>query len=242
MPALSGSDLHTAVKAAIDAVFAPNLPQRSAALEAALLAHWNAVIAHLTARVFGNGGSTAPGLVPTSPGGTSSFLRADGSWASAGGGSDPWTYVKLASDHANSTTTPTLSDLKFTPSANKQYEVWGILLLRSAASTTGVRAGLQFPSPGASPPVSNGGGGLIEGPGSTTGSQNLQRVRPDGTNLALTSTAHPGGTDYYIGTVWATVITGSTSSGEFGVTLESEIAASEVRIGAGSFIRYREIP
>jgi hypothetical protein len=155
---------------------------------------------------------------------------------------DHWTYVKLTSDHINSTTTPTLSDLKFTPAAGKQYEFWGIVLLRSAASTTGVRVGFQFPAPGASPPASDGGGGFVEGPGSTTASSFEQHVRPTGTNLASAATSHPGGTNYYPGTVYGTVITGVTSSGDFGITLESEIAASEVRIGAGSFIRYREIP
>jgi hypothetical protein len=197
--------------------------------------------------VIGRAGATSGDVADIVAGADGDVLRRSGGVLAFGSIPEAsvdgaWTYVKLTTDHVNSTTTPTLSDLKFTPALGKQYEVWGILLLRSAASTTGVRVGLQFPAPGASPPASDGGGGFVEGPGSTTASSFEQHVRPTGTNLALASTSHPGGTNYYPGTVYGTVITGATSSGDFGVTLESEIAASEVRIGAGSFIRYREIP
>jgi hypothetical protein len=201
-----------------------------------------------TARsVVGRAGATDGDVADIVAGADGDVLRRSG--GVLGFGSIPessitggWTYVKLASDHTNDTTTPTASALAFTPSTGKQYEFWGIVLLRSAASTTGVRVGFQFPAPGASPPASDGGGGFVEGPGATTASDFQQHVRPTGTNLASAATSHPGGTNYYPGTVYGTIITGATSSGGFAVTLESEIAGSEVRIGAGSFIRYREIP
>jgi hypothetical protein len=48
---------------------------------------------------------SAAGAVPASAGGTSNFLRADGAWAAPGGGTDPWTYVKLGSDFTTSSAT-----------------------------------------------------------------------------------------------------------------------------------------
>lgn len=45
--------------------------------------------------------STEPGLVPLSGGGTSNFLRADGTWAAASGGSSQWTTDTYGITYAN---------------------------------------------------------------------------------------------------------------------------------------------
>lgn len=81
---------------------------------------------------------SAKGLVPASAGGTTNFLRADGSWAAppSGSGSDPWTYIKLASDFTTSSATAVdVTGMAFTPAINSTYEVEAQLMVRTATST-----------------------------------------------------------------------------------------------------------
>ena len=61
----------------------------------------------------------------TFPGGTSTFLRADGTFAAPGGGSSPWTLVMKTSDesHNSSATVADDATLRFTPTANTQYHI-----------------------------------------------------------------------------------------------------------------------
>jgi hypothetical protein len=66
---------------------------------------------------------------------------------SEGGGSDPWTWQKLAADVANSTTTlAPVSGLSFTGSAHTTYLVEVIGAFQSAATTTGIALALDIPS------------------------------------------------------------------------------------------------
>jgi hypothetical protein len=64
-----------------------------------------------------------------------------------GGGSDPWSWSKLAADVANSTVTlAPVTGLSFTASANTTYLVELIGAFQSAATTTGIALALDIPS------------------------------------------------------------------------------------------------
>lgn len=64
-----------------------------------------------------------------------------------GGGSDPWTWQKLAADAANSTTTlAAVTGLSFVAAANTTYLVDVVGAFHSAATTTGIAVALDIPS------------------------------------------------------------------------------------------------
>jgi hypothetical protein len=64
-----------------------------------------------------------------------------------GGGSDPWTWQKLAADVANSTVTlAPVTGLSFAAAANTSYLVQVIGAFTSAATTTGIAMALDLPS------------------------------------------------------------------------------------------------
>ena len=65
----------------------------------------------------------------------------------AGGGADPWTVIKLASDFVTSLATNTnVTNFFFTPQASKTYLIFGYFLLRTATATIGARPGVAWPS------------------------------------------------------------------------------------------------
>jgi hypothetical protein len=81
----------------------------------------------------------------TFPGGTTTFLRADGTFATPSGGSDPFMFKGvLASDvSTGANVTPVnVTGLVFTYEANSTYVVEVFALMQSPAATTGY--GLQF--------------------------------------------------------------------------------------------------
>lgn len=64
-----------------------------------------------------------------------------------GGGSDPWTWQKLATDVANSTVTlAPVTGLSFAAAANTTYLVDVVGAFQSAATTTGIALALDIPS------------------------------------------------------------------------------------------------
>jgi hypothetical protein len=64
-----------------------------------------------------------------------------------GGGSDPWTWQKLAADVANNTVTlAPVTGLSFAAAANTSYLVQVIGTFTSAATTTGIAMALDIPS------------------------------------------------------------------------------------------------
>lgn len=64
-----------------------------------------------------------------------------------GGGSDPWTWQKLAADAANSTTTlAAVTGLSFVAAVNTTYLVDVVGAFHSAATTTGIAVALDIPS------------------------------------------------------------------------------------------------
>lgn len=151
-----------------------------------------------------------------------------------GGGSDPWTYVVLG---ANATTTGTASidtALAFTPPANSIVRFEGELFLQSAATTTGPRPGLKWPSAGILQNIgrvemaNSGTAAILRFFGNTSPQSAL------GTGMAVIDQG-------WYGSVRGTIVTDSSVTGDLIVTLASEVAASEVRIMANSWLAYRTI-
>jgi hypothetical protein len=150
--------------------------------------------------------------------------------------SEAWTYAFLAADHTNSTTTPTaVPGLAFTPAANKRYEIEGRFFVRAAATTTGAQITVVWPTGIAAPSAAH-----LGSPSSANG-LTLGNVTRGTTGGAL-ATGVPSTTLEALGLLTAILTTGASPSGTFRIQLDSEVAASEARMLAGSFIRYREIP
>jgi hypothetical protein len=82
---LDPTDLVTEIDTAIDAVPGAATPARAALAQDIFEALWTAVIDHFVDRPFAG---SDPGLVPSSDGSTTKFLRGDGTFAVPGGGTD----------------------------------------------------------------------------------------------------------------------------------------------------------
>lgn len=92
--------------------------------------------------------SSLKGLAPSSGGGTTNFLRADGSWSPAGG-SGPFTTVRKTGLDQGSSGTSLLNsvnqmDFTLAASSNYVFEYW--VRYQTAAATTGLVLGIQTPA------------------------------------------------------------------------------------------------
>jgi hypothetical protein len=165
---------------------------------------------------------------------SATFLRGDGTWVTPGGGSDPWTYVKLAADFTTSSATAVdITGLAFSPAANTQYEFEATLLLRTATTTVGPRPGLAWTT-GLSDGVAT-----IETPSSGT-AQTLVIGNISATLLAAVG-GLPTTTGSFQAKISGTLLAGASPSGTTKLQLASETAATNVTAKAGSFIKYRII-
>ena len=151
--------------------------------------------------------------------------------ATGGGGSDPWTYVKLASDFTTSLATAQNSLLLFTPAANLNYEFEAVLMIRTATATVNPRVGLAWPI------------GLTDGVAEIRESQTATTLLSTygNINAALLSAVGglPNATQSWPVFIRGMLISGISPSGSLVVQLASETAATNVTIKAGSFIKYR---
>lgn len=164
------------------------------------------------------------------------FWRGDGTWAtpSGGGGADPWTYIKLASDFLTSSATAVdITGLAFTPAANKQYEFECLLLARTATATVGPRGGLVWPT-GTTDGVAD-----LYTPSSGT-AQTMVFGNPGAALLAAVG-GLPNTTTSYPIRIAGTFLTGASPTGSLKIQLASETAGTNVTAKAGSFLKYREI-
>ena len=164
---------------------------------------------------------------------SSTFLRGDQTYATPSGGSDPWTYIKLASDFVtNSATAVDVTGMAFTPTANLNYEFEGTLLLRTATATVNPRPGLAWPTGMTD--------GVVEIKISQTAGGN--RVVAYG-NIAAAVLGPVGGipntTQSWPGYIKGTVLAGASPSGTVKVQLASETAGTNVTAKANSFLRWR---
>lgn len=148
---------------------------------------------------------------------------------------DQWSYVRLVSDAVNSTVTINDTALAIALDSNSTYEIELKLMLKAAATTTGARPGVRFPTAGIVQSA-----GWINAPNSATAfvsriwsGTGLQNVATTGIGAANVEQAATG--EFFI-------VTGPSVTGNFIVTLASEIATSEVRLCANSMIKYRKVP
>lgn len=154
----------------------------------------------------------------------------------ASGGSDPWTYLKLASDFTTSlATAQDVTGLAFTPAANQSYEFEAMLMLRTATATVNPRVGLAWPASG----MSDGVCAIREAQAATT------QLLANG-NIAAALLVAVGGlannTQSWPCELKGIVRSGAAPSGNVKVQLASETAGTVVRVVAGSFLKYRQIP
>jgi hypothetical protein len=93
-------------------------------------------------------GTSAQGVVPASGGGTTNFLRADGTWTTPAGGNT--TIVTLASDvinnNATANTMANVTGLSFAVTANVTYRFRALVYYTAAATTTGSRWAISGPT------------------------------------------------------------------------------------------------
>lgn len=180
---------------------------------------------------------SAKGLVPASAGGTTDFLRADGTWAApaSGGGSDPWTYVRLTSDFTTSSASAVdVTGMAFAPDINSTYEVEAQLMVRTATTTVGPRPGCAWPT------------------SCTDGVVFMQTTSAAGTvvmtngNITAAALGPVGGLPTTTGSWPASIlgmfVTGASTSGTWKLQLASETAGTNVTLKAGSWLKYRKVP
>lgn len=150
------------------------------------------------------------------------------------GGSDPWTYVKLDADFTTSSATAVnVTGFNFTPAINSVYVIEGLFFTRTATATVGVRPGCSWPTS-----LTDGVARFMQTSSATAsvianGNMNAAVLAPVGGN--------PNNTQSYPATLWATIITGGSTSGNFQIQLASETGGTNVTLKANSWIRYRTI-
>lgn len=147
---------------------------------------------------------------------------------------DPWTYVKLTQAATTTAATNGVTALSFTPDPDTLYEIEGKFFLQAAATTTGPRPGIQWPSAGVLQNVA-----WVIAPISATAF--ASRFWGNTATANATSTGVAVANEGIYGTAQALLLTGPSVTGDFAITLASEVAGSEVRIMENSFIRYRKI-
>jgi hypothetical protein len=138
------------------------------------------------------------------------------------GGIDPWTWIKLAADVANSTVTlASVTGLTFTALANTTYVVELVGTFQSAATTTGIALALKIPSGSIS--------GFAEHAISTTGS-NINEQIADTTTPGATTGVRAAATNVPI--LGKYIVAVGATGGTVQLQFRSEVAASAVTMKA----------
>ncbi|MFZ2540754.1 MAG: hypothetical protein WAW75_03150 [Gallionella sp.] len=150
----------------------------------------------------------------------------------SGGGGDPWTYIKLASDFTTTSATAVdVTGLFFTPAANLDYEFEAVLRTRTATATVGPRPGLAWAT------------GLTDGAAQIKQPSSATAELTTNGNISAAMLCAVGGVPTTTGSWQATIRgsakAGTTPSGTIKVQLASETAGTVVTIKAGSFLKYR---
>lgn len=164
---------------------------------------------------------------------STTFLRGDQTWATPGGGSDPWTYVVLGSDFTTtSATAVAVTGMEFTPASSTKYEIEATLFTRTATATVGVRPGVGWPTAGV-----------------TDGVAFIQQTSAAGTNVLQNGNFNaavlapvgglPNTTQSYPGFIKSSLIMTTGATRTWRVQVASETAGTTVTIKAGSYLKYR---
>jgi hypothetical protein len=139
------------------------------------------------------------------------------------GGGDPWTWIKLAADVANSTITPAAATgLSFAAAANMTYLVEVIGTFQSAAATTGIALALDIPSGAVS--------GMIVHPSSATTLTGTEQ-NADAVTTGATAGVRSGGANVAIRANF--IMSVGATAGQVQLLFRSEIAGSAVTFKAG---------
>lgn len=143
-----------------------------------------------------------------------------------------WFRIDLATDFTTTSTTASdVTGLGFAPLANTKYEFEVMLLLRSAAGTTGPQPGLTWPT------------GLTDGVvrlfASTAVNAEIFRHGNSSAAVLVPNTGYGSTTTSYLGGGSGILIAGASPSGNLQVQLASEVSASTVTAKAGSYLRYK---
>lgn len=162
----------------------------------------------------------------------SGLSLAAGSLTATGGGADPWTILKLASDFTTSSASAVdVTGLGFTPSANTNYMIEGILFLRTASAAVNPRVGFAWPT------------GMVDGVMSIdeaqTATTQLMARGNIGAALLIAVGGLPNATQSWPAFVYGAAVVNASPSGNLRVQLASETAGTNVTVKAGSFLRYR---
>ena len=152
---------------------------------------------------------------------------------------EEWTTIRLESDFTTSSATAVdVTGLAFTPDADAQYEIEAVLMCRSATGGTtntgvGPRPGLVWPT--------NVGDGVIYTQQATSVNTTLPRYGNTSSAFDSVNDSIPDNTGSWPFFLKATFISPSNVSGTLKLTLRSEVAATNVTLKAGSYIKYRRI-
>lgn len=139
------------------------------------------------------------------------------------GGGDPWTWIKLAADVANSTVTPAAATgLSFAAAANTMYLVELIGTFQSASATTGIALALDIPSGAVS--------GMTVHPSSGTSLAGTEQIA-DAVTTGATTGVRAGATNVAIRANF--IVSVGATAGQIQLLFRSEIAASAVTLKAG---------
>lgn len=140
----------------------------------------------------------------------------------AGGGSDPWTWQKLATDVANSTTTlAAVTGLSFTAAANTTYLVEVFGTFQSAATTTGIALALDIPSGTVS--------GQVIHPSSATALTGTEQIADNATTGATTG-VRAAATNVPV--LASFIVAVGVTGGPVQLQFRSEVAASAITMKA----------
>lgn len=160
----------------------------------------------------------------------------DAQWQNeSAGGSDPYTYLKITADQASTAIAQAnITGLSFAPQANKVYLVEAWIITKTTLATNGCRVGFSLSS-GLSDAMVK-----IEQAASVTTTTVSYGSAATGLGNN-TVTGHANTTGAHFAKVEAVLRVGANPSGSFSLTFASEAAGQSVSIGAGSFMRYREV-
>ncbi|MDQ1326706.1 MAG: hypothetical protein QG564_1842 [Campylobacterota bacterium] len=141
---------------------------------------------------------------------------------------DPWTYIKLTADQANTTTTfADIVGLTFAETSGVTYEIEGVLLFSTAASTTGIKLTSSF--------AAGSNSNYLRIP--TTATAELQRFWTASDSAVTATTGYTAGANM----IDFKALLIPSANGTFQLKFASEVAASAVNILTGSFIKFREV-